>query len=230
MMKNIKIISLGGSIIAPQKVDIQFIKDFFNLIKDYLKSDFTRKLIIVCGGGGPARQYQQAYREIVPLPDSDAADWIGISATYLNAELLRHIFGDFCVQQVIKNPTANIKFKGRLLIAAGWKPGFSTDYDTVLLAEKYAASLVINLSNIARVYTADPKIDPHARPLAVISWADFKKMAGDSWTPGKNLPFDPIASAYAAKIGLKVIVAAGKDIKNLNNILLDKPFIGTVIG
>lgn len=228
-MKNTKIISLGGSIIAPQKVDVNFIKKFYHLIVEYLENDSTRKLVIVCGGGGPARQYQQVYKEIVSQPDSDAADWIGIAATHLNAELLRHIFSDFCTEEVIKNPTAKIKFKGRLLIAAGWKPGFSTDYDTVLLAEKYEASVVINLSNITQVYTADPKLDPNARPLAAISWADFKKMAGDSWTPGKNLPFDPIASAYAAKIGLKVIVAAGKDIKNLNKILLDKPFIGTII-
>jgi len=54
-------------------------------------------------------------------------------------------------------------------------------------------------------------------------------MVGDEWAPGKNVPFDPIASRHAAKIGLKVICAAGKDLPNLKKILLEENFIGTTI-
>jgi uridylate kinase len=55
-------------------------------------------------------------------------------------------------------------------------------------------------------------------------------MIGDEWVPGKNVPFDPVASRHAAKIGLKVICAAGRDLPNLENILTRKEFTGTVIG
>jgi uridylate kinase len=48
--------------------------------------------------------------------------------------------------------------------------------------------------------------------------------------PGKNVPFDPVASRHAAKIGLKVICAAGKNLQNLELILSGKPFLGTTIG
>jgi uridylate kinase len=53
---------------------------------------------------------------------------------------------------------------------------------------------------------------------------------GDEWVPGKNVPFDPVASRHAAKIGLPVICAAGRDIPNLAALLRGGPFLGTLIG
>jgi uridylate kinase len=55
-------------------------------------------------------------------------------------------------------------------------------------------------------------------------------MVGDEWVPGKNVPFDPVASRHAAKIGLKVICAAGKNLDNLKKILRGEDFVGTTIG
>ena len=55
-------------------------------------------------------------------------------------------------------------------------------------------------------------------------------MVGDDWTPGKNTPFDPIASKKAEAMNLKVICASGKNIENIKNILDGKNFIGTKIG
>jgi uridylate kinase len=89
--------------------------------------------------------------------------------------------------------------------------------------------MLINLSNIERVYTADPKTDPAAQPLDRISWADFKAITGDEWVPGANVPFDPVASRHAAKIGLKIVCAAGKNLDNLRKILNGEQFIGTTI-
>ena len=108
------------------------------------------------GGGGPARAYQKAFRAIVPGSSNDEADWVGIMATRLNAQLLKAIFADICPGEVVYDPTKVEVFTGRIIVAAGWKPGFSTDNDAVLLAERFSASTVINLSNIAKVYTDDP--------------------------------------------------------------------------
>ncbi len=135
----IKVISLGGSIVAPDKVDTEFLKELHSLIKNYLEEDKSRKLILVIGGGGPARSYQKAYREIADSPSSERQDWIGISATRLNGELLRSVFAGYCDNNVVTDPTAVKEFNGRILVAAGWKPGFSTDFDAVLLAEKFNA-------------------------------------------------------------------------------------------
>lgn len=225
----IKVISLGGSIIVPDKVDTDFLKKFYSLIVRYIDEDPERRIILVCGGGGEARKYQEAFREIVDEKNPVAEDWIGIAATKLNAELIKHIFTGYCPEMVVDNPSIVPGFRGRILVASGWKPGFSTDYDAVLLAEQFSAREVINLSNVSKVYTKDPKTNPDALPIDHISWNDYIKMTGDVWTPGKNLPFDPVASRKAAELGLRVIIASGKDTENTRKILYGKPFEGTVI-
>ncbi|RPJ06074.1 MAG: UMP kinase [Spirochaetaceae bacterium] len=223
------VISLGGSIISPDRVDDMFLKQFYSLVMDFIATDGGNRLILVTGGGAPAREYQRAYRSVSSKPEDLRADWIGIAATRLNAELVRHIFSEECPDPVVNDPTAKISFTGRILVASGWKPGFSTDNDAVLLAERFSASQVINLSNIEQVYTDDPKKNPQAEPMDTINWKEFRKIVGDEWIPGKNVPFDPVAARHAEKVGLTVIFAAGKDIANLKNILEKKSFKGTII-
>jgi uridylate kinase len=226
----VTVISLGGSIVAPEGVDENFLRDFISLVRSFLAEDEKRRLILVVGGGGPARIWQRAYRELCGGGDDLAADWIGIMATRLNAQLIKALMGEWCTQEVVTDPTQVEPFTGRVLTAAGWKPGFSSDYDAVLLAERFRADRVINLSNIEQVYTEDPKKNPQAKPIDRISWADFRALVGDTWVPGKNVPFDPVASRHAAKIGIQVICAAGRNMENLKKILAGEPFLGTIIG
>ena len=54
-------------------------------------------------------------------------------------------------------------------------------------------------------------------------------MVGETWTPGKNTPFDPIASQIARKEGMSVICMDGRNIENLMAMLSDMPFEGTTI-
>nr|QQK87001.1 uridylate kinase [Treponema denticola] len=230
----VTVLSVGGSIVAPDKPDFDFLDKFSKTIRNWLLQDSSRKIIMVIGGGAPARDYQNAYRKVCDLrkapAKNDEADWIGIMATRLNAQLVKAVFEDLCPNPVVYDPTTVDMFGGQTLVAAGWKPGFSTDNDAVVLAERFSGNLVVNLSNIAKVYTDDPKKNPEARPIDSISWEDFIKIVGTEWVPGKNTPFDPIASQRAQKAGIKVICAAGKDIENLENILNGKDFKGTVIG
>jgi uridylate kinase len=88
---------------------------------------------------------------------------------------------------------------------------------------------VINLSNIKQVYTADPKIDPDAKPIDHASWEEFRKLVGDEWKPGMNAPFDPIASKRSQELGVKTVVMSGEDFDNIENYFAGKPFLGTVI-
>jgi uridylate kinase len=225
----VTVISLGGSIVAPDGVDVDFLKAFVTLIGDMLKEDEKRRFILVTGGGGPARAWQTAYRNITGGGIDDQADWIGVMATRLNAQLVKAVMGDYCTQDVVTDPSQVQPLVGRVLVAAGWKPGFSSDYDAVLLAERFQADKVINLSNIEQVYTDDPRKNPNATPIDRISWADFRAMVGDEWVPGKNVPFDPVASRHAARIGLPVVCAAGKNLENLKKLLRGEEFLGTVI-
>lgn len=229
-----KVLSVGGSIVVPKEVDVDFLTKFVYVAKEWLNANDERKLILVVGGGSTARLYQDAYFSVAKncdeKKDESRADWIGIMATRLNAELVKSCFGKLCKNDVVYNPTDDINFSGKVLVAAGWKPGFSTDNDAVLLAEKYGAKTVVNLSNIEKVYTDDPRKNPDAKPIDKISWADFRKMVGDEWSPGKNCPFDPIASKKADECKMSVICASGKNLENLKKILNDEEFVGTKIG
>jgi uridylate kinase len=226
----ISVISLGGSIVAPDGVDEDYLREFLSLVNRLLSADDKRRFIFVVGGGGPARAWQRACKNIAPAVSNDEADWIGVMATRLNAQLIKALMGDWCREPVVTDPSQVGPLTGRVLVAAGWKPGFSSDYDAVLLAERFQSPQVINLSNIEQVYTDDPKKNPDAKPIEAISWADFIRIVGEEWTPGKNVPFDPVASRHAAKIGLRVICVAGKNLDNLEKILRGESFFGTTIG
>ncbi len=226
---NVTVFDFGGSIVAPDKPDVPFLRRFLSFLKNWLKADLSREAIMVVGGGGAARAWQGAVREIAPDTPHESLDWVGVMATRLNAELVRALLGPLSPDPVVTDPSADFPFTGRVLMVAGWKPGFSTDYDAVVLAERFGAEKILMLSNIARVYDDDPNKNPDAKPLDRLTWDDYKKMAGTEWKPGANVPFDPVATAQAAKAGLTVIAAAGSNLENLEAILAGKEFIGTVI-
>jgi uridylate kinase len=219
------IISLGGSLIVPDSIDIAFLKKFRQLVLKEIKKG--KRFIIICGGGKISRNYQNAAKEITDITRDDI-DWLGIHATRLNAHLLRTIFRDVALEKIIKNPESDFEMKS-VVIAAGWKPGFSTDYDAVMLAKKTKAKLVINLTDLYYVHDKDPKKFPDAKPFKSLTWEDFRHIVGNKWDPGLNLPFDPIASKLAEELGLKVIITKGNDLENLENILEGRKFKGSVI-
>ncbi len=230
MTPNVAVISLGGSIIAPKGLDIPFLKGFARLVESYLAGDETRKLIIVCGGGSLARDYQAALREASPSAPSEDLDWVGIAATRVNGELVRRILRPWCVENLVTDPTAVAVFAGRVMVAAGWKPGFSTDNDAVVLAQRFSAARVINLSNIAMVYSADPRTNTDARPLQKLTWKEMLGIVGGEWTPGKNTPFDATAAQAAAASGIRVVFAEGRNLENLLKILTGGNYVGTTVG
>lgn len=217
------VISLGGSIIVPGEIDTVFLKHFREII---VRMEQTRFLII-CGGGAICRKCQNVAREIAPATKADL-DWIGIQATRLNAELVRSMFGTMAHEKVIHNPDEPINTGKRIIIGAGFEPGSSTDLRAVQIAERFSAAQVINMSNIDYVYSDDPKKNPGAGKLTRISWADFRKLVGDEWDPGLNMPFDPIASRAAEAAGLTVVII-GNDMENFERLLKGGPFRGTTI-
>jgi uridylate kinase len=224
------VISLGGSIVVPNTVDTSFVNRFVGRMRDRLERDPSWRLAIVIGGGATARVYQQAARSLNAECPAEVQDRIGIAATRVNAEVIRAAFGNLCTDPIVTDPTSPGPNPGRVVIGGGWKPGFSTDNVSVRLAESLGASTVINLSNIKQIYTADPKKDTNAKPLTEIAWSELLEIVGDEWIPGKNTPFDPIATRRAAKLKMKVIAADGRDLDNLDAILDGRSFVGTTIG
>jgi len=225
------VISLGGSLVVPNdKIDTDFLSKFNQFLRHQLTVFPERQFFVVVGGGATARTYRDAGETVVGHKlTRDDLDWLGIHATRLNAQLVRTIFQDVAHPYVIKHYEIIRKVTERVVVASGWKPGWSTDFCSIMLCEDYGVRTVINLSNIEKVYDQDPKKFPDAKPIDKISWPDFRKLVGDEWIPGMNAPFDPIASKKAQELGVKVVVLNGKNLENLQNYFDDKEFVGTVI-
>ncbi len=222
------IISLGGSIIVPNgSIDTDYLKSFNKFIRSRVKNG--DRFVIITGGGGVAREYQRAARGVADLTRDDL-DWLGIHATRMNAHLLRTIFRDIARPAICKDPSrVKASAKYPVIIAAGWKPGWSTDYVATRIAKRLKADMVINLSNIDYVYDKDPKKYKSAKRLEEVTWPAFRKIVGNKWDPGMNMPFDPVASRLAHQSKIPVAILNGHDLKNLGAMMNGGKFKGTSI-
>lgn len=223
------VMSIGGSLIVPNGgIDTNFLTKLNDFIRQQLASYPQRQFFLVIGGGATARHYRDAGKAVIGKLTDEDLDWLGIHSTRLNAHLIRTIFHDLAHPQIIEHYDVIIKPTEQLVVASGWKPGWSTDYDSVLLCEDYDVKVIINLSNIQQVYTDDPRTNPNATPIDKMSWDEFRKLVGDEWKPGMNAPFDPIAAKKAQELGAKVVVMSG-DFENVEKFLDGQEFLGTVI-
>lgn len=226
MKQKIFVISLGGSLVVPNEIDINLLKKFRLFISNHIKKN--KKFIIVIGGGKTARKYQKVAKTLVKVTNNDL-DWLGIHATRLNAHLLLTIFRKYAYFRIIKNPREKIDFKEKILITAGWKPGFSTDYDAVWLAKTYGSDTIINLTNVDYVYDKDPNKFKNAKPFKELTWNDYLNLINKKWIPGMSTPFDSRASKLAKKFRLKCLIINGKKFKEIEKFLDGKKFKGTLI-
>ncbi|MDB5245446.1 MAG: Uridylate kinase [Parcubacteria group bacterium] len=222
------VVSVGGSLIVPDGIDVSFLKSFRELLLQKVEQGFS--FYIIAGGGRLSRNYQEAVMEIRDGKFSqEDSDWLGIHATRLNAHLLRTVFLDEAQARIVKNPTRGIKGTASIIVGAGWKPGNSTDYCAVLAAKKLGAKKLVNLSNIDYVYTADPRKDPTAQKIEKIGWSDFRELIPKEWDPGLSSPFDPVAAKEADHLHLEVAIINGKKLDEFANYIEGKPFVGSVI-
>ncbi len=226
-MKPLFVLSLGGSLIAPDEIDAQYLKKFRELIIAQTKR--RRRFIISPGGGKTCRKYQSALKEAAH-PSLDDLDWIGLSTNKFHAKFLQLMFKGTAENFIANDPNKKLPMKKNILIGAGgWKPGRSSDDFSVRLAKMHGAKTIINLSNIDFVYDKDPRKYRNTKKITAIRWPEFIKLIGSRWDPGKNVPFDPTAAKFAAKNKLTVIIANGKNLPNLQNILAGKKFVGTIV-
>jgi len=225
------ILSLGGSLVVPAGgINSKFLINFNKFIRRHVKKG--KRFFIVCGGGRTARDYIDGAVGVLGKDITDwDCDWLGIHATRINAHLIRTIFQDIAYPRIIDKYDRKYDVGDySVVVGSGWKPGWSTDYDAVVLGKQYGAKYIINLSNIDTVYTKDPKKFKDAMPIEQTNWKFFCSLVGDKWSPGLSAPFDPIASKLAKKSNQVVIILNGEDLNNLEKMFKGEKFKGTVIG
>lgn len=227
MQNKTLVISLGGSLIVPDKINIDFLIRFKMVMADFVRR--RNRAIIICGGGSIARLYNSAARKMNPHIQAKDLDSMGIEVTHVNAILVGNVFGGLAEIKILHNPTKKIETKKKIIIGCGWKPGCSTDKDAVIAAKTYGVNTVVNLSNITHIFDKNPKEFQDARPYKNMTWKELRQIVGNVWRPGAHVPFDPEAAKLGQKLKLKLIVMNGKNLKNFYHFLHHEKFVGTKV-
>lgn len=230
--KNFIVISLGGSLIVPNEIDTDFMTKFKQIIEDLIEKEYC--FVIITGGGKICRKYIKAAEE-VGVVDNEEKDWLGVHTTRMNAHFVKTVFKKYAHPRINKNPRTKEDLMEhfangeKIMVAAGWRPGWSTDYVATILAERFKAKKLINLSNITYLYDKDPNKFNDAQRIERITWKDFRKIVGDTWDPGMSAPFDPIAAKLAQENNLEVAIIGGGDLENLKKYIEGDEFEGSII-
>ncbi|MDO8508636.1 MAG: UMP kinase [Nanoarchaeota archaeon] len=225
-MKKI-VISLGGSLIAPDKIDYKFLDQFKKITRKYYKK---YKFIIVCGGGSIARKYIEALKK--EKKSEFQLSNAGIRVTRMNALFMMQFFGKEAndklpinMHEVKSNLNKNnIIFCGALR----WSARSTSDTTAAKLAN-YLKTPLVNITNVKGLYTKDPNKNPDAAFIPHIGWKEFQKMALKiKHAPGQHFVLDQKASILINKHKIPTFIL-GKNLKNLEKILENKNFEGTII-
>jgi uridylate kinase len=227
MKKKVIVISLGGSLIIPDKVNIKFLNEFKKTI---LKNTKKYKFIIICGGGSIARKYISALNNSkISIKLQNLA---GISATRMNARFMTYFFNNE-PEKGIPHKIKSIKkyLKKQDIVFGGaleYKPNQTSDSTSAEIAKHFKTSF-INLTNVKGLYDKNPKKHKNAKFISKISWKEFDQMANkNKFQPGQHFVLDQTASKIIKENKI-ITYILGQNIKQLNNLLNNKKFIGTTI-
>lgn len=227
MKKRMIVLSLGGSLIVPDKVDVSFLKKFKKVI---LKNTQRYKFIIVCGGGSTARKYISALKE--EGIDEKLQSFSGISATRMNARFMNYFFNinpEYGIPHTLETVRNNIKKQDIVFCGAlEYKPKQTSDSTATEIAKTFKIDF-INLTNVQGLHDKNPKKFRNAKFIPEISWKDFDKMANkQKYRPGQHFVLDQTASKMIMKNKITTYIL-GKDLKQFDNLLYNKKFKGTII-
>lgn len=222
------VISLGGSIIIPDKINYNYLKDFSKLIKKFSRNN---KIVIVTGGGYTARKYINSLRK--DRLNEDIYSLIGIASTKLNARLVNGFFNKIVpkMPDSLKEIKQSLKKENIVIVGSlGFQPDMTSDGDAAQIAEYIKADKFINLTNVNGLYNKNPKEFKDAKLIREITLRRFYAMAKKhKFKAGMHFVLDSSAAEIIKKAGIKTIIINGLNLKNLENCLKDNKFLGTVI-
>ncbi|RLE41944.1 UMP kinase [Candidatus Woesearchaeota archaeon] len=221
MKKEVVVIKLGGSVIVSESIKVKFLNRFKLMLEGFL---YKYRFVIVCGGGSLCRTYQEGAR-LLNVHSEEDLDKIGVRSTMLNAELVRAMFGEYAHREICYNHFRRVRFKD-VLVCSGWRPGHSSDFGAVMFGRKYRSKLLINLTDVPYVYDKDPKRFTDAKPFGKIKIEDYLRLIDSKFSPGMNVPFDPVAAKMVPK-NMQIVVV--KELENVEKLLNGEPFDGTIL-
>lgn len=224
-MKTI-VISLGGSVLIPS-IESHNIKKFVKILKEI---GSIYRLFIVVGGGGDARRYIAAARDL-GINEADSDD-IGIIVTQLNAALVRGALGSVAYPRIAMNYSQAREFSesGKIVVMGGVVAGQTTDAVAALLAEYVKADGLFNITSVDGIYNRDPQKDKTATRYSHLTpQALFDIISENQLKAGTNTVFDIVAAKVVERSNIPLFVLDGRDPKDVRKAIIEGHFSGTIV-
>lgn len=226
-MKKIIVISLGGSLIVPKEMDINFLHKFKQVIRKHYNK---YKFVVVCGGGVIARKYISALKAERKTPRELAE--AGIRATRMNALFMTQFFGEEANQTLPINmkEVKNSLRKNDLVLcgALRYAPHSTSDGTAAQIAHFLKADAFINMTNVSGLHTANPKTHKNAKFIPKISWKNFEDRALKmKFKAGQSFVLDQNAATMIRKNKIPTYILGSE--KAIDNVLSGKKYKGTII-
>jgi uridylate kinase len=221
-------ICFGGSIVAPDKPNAELIQEIAGAVR--LLRSKKHEVLIVAGGGGPARMYIEAAQKF-EIPRAEL-DRIGIDVTRLNARMIISALGKIAEPNPPTAVEAAVRatFKNKVPVMGGTTPGQTTDAVAAMLARVSGSQLLVFFSDVDGVYTADPKKDPKARKIKRMTAEELVRQFGKvKPQPGMKTIMDPVAAKIIGGAKFRTLVLGVHEIKRLPEIVEGAEHSGTTI-
>lgn len=192
------------------KNNIKKYRDLLRSLKDICT------IYIVVGGGGEARRYISAARDL--NIDEGTADEIGILITRLNARLLMHALAKDCYPDIPEsyNDALIAGESGKIVVMGGVTPAQTTDAVAAVLAERAGADLLINATAVDGIYTADPRKDTTAEKIPFLTPDELIEIVQTGrMDAGSNNVIDLVAAKVIQRSKIPMAVLDGREPENV---------------
>lgn len=220
------VLSLGGSILFPT-LEAHTLRAWAPVLARLAQSV---ELFVVVGGGGEARRYIRAARDT--WADEAFCDEIGILVTRLNATLLIGALGAVAYPRVALTPGEAMEYagQGKIVVMGGVTPAQTTDAVAAVLAERARAALLVNLTSVDGIYSADPKEHPDARRYSSMTPKELVEIVGcGGLAAGSNTVVDMVAAKVVERSRIPLLVLDGRDPALLEKSLFSHECAGTIV-
>ena len=220
------VISVGGSILIPDKDDAAFIKELASLLRELSEKV---QMVVICGGGRVARFYAGTGRELGGT--TDELDELGIGATRLNAELLRIALGSSACPSVPRTAedAARMFGHGKIVVMGGTEPGHTTDAVAAMVAGMIGCGRIVNATSVDAVYSDDPLKDPDAERFTDLTIKELSDIVYKEHDASKSSVFDPLGVKLAMRDGIDILIVSGRDLGEMRNAILGRKIKGTTV-
>lgn len=219
------VVSLGGSVLVPEP-DADRVSGHAAAIR---RVAAEAELGVVVGGGGVAREYIGAARELGA--DEVTLDRLGIDVTHINARLLAAGISaaDGTATLATDYETAEAAIRdGETPVMGGITPAQTTDAVAAVLAESVGADLLVFGTATNGVYDADPETDPDARKHDRLTPAELVEIVSTmSRDAGASAPVDLLAAKLIDRASLRAVVLDGTDPDAVADAVLGRDHHGT---